>query len=156
MKFFPGRVVAVGLLAVQLALIWVWAPARAGESGAPEPAPAFVRAVPDVPLMAGFAEIEDEAVVFDKPGGRIATAAAASSGAVAAAQVRRFYRETLPQLGWRAEAGVADSYIRGEERLRLGVETRPGLTLLRFELAPLTKTPAGRGGVSLDKTPVPR
>ena len=98
----------------------------------------FLKNSPDIPLMPGFSEIEDESLVFDKPGGKIAVSVAVSRP-VAAGRVWDFYHETLPQLGWVAakEAkGAKDLYIRGEERLRLSIEENPRKTTLRFEISP--------------------
>src|SRR3546814_8691143 len=62
--------------------------------------------VEDLPLMPGLAEIADAATVFDAPQGRIVESYAA--GTVAAAEIRSFYAQTLPQLGWTAvDAGQA-------------------------------------------------
>ncbi len=111
--------------------------AGTGEAGAA----VFLKNSPDIPLMPGFSEIEDESLVFDKPDGKIAVSVAISSP-VAAGKVRDFYHETLPQLGWTAARGTIegkeakDTYIRGEERLRLSIEENPRKTTLRFELAP--------------------
>lgn len=74
---------------------------------------AFVSGFPDLPLMRGLTPVEGQEVVFDKPGGRILQAVA--SGPVAAGEVRAFYAQTLPQLGWRP-AG-ADRFARDGEIL---------------------------------------
>ena len=88
--------------------------------------------LPDLPLMPGLTEIEDAGIAFDKPDGRIVEAYA--GGPVEARAVRAFYRETLPQLGWRL-AG-ADVFAREGERLRLEfLAASEGLTL-RFVLTP--------------------
>ena len=58
----------------------------------------YLDKVEDMPLMDGLSETGDGGIVFDKPTGRIVRAVA--RGDVAPANVRAFYVETLPQLGW--------------------------------------------------------
>lgn len=58
----------------------------------------YLGKVEDMPLMDGLSETGDGGIVFDKPTGRIVRAVA--RGDVAPADVRAFYVETLPQLGW--------------------------------------------------------
>ena len=106
----------------------------------PEPAAAqggdFVAEVADLPLMPGLSEVEGAGVVFDKPSGRIVEAYA--QGAVTREAVLRFYKDTLPQLGWR-ESGAA-SFRREGERLALefieSKEQGGGPLTLRFVLKP--------------------
>lgn len=108
------------------------------DSAPPGMATVFLKNTPDIPLMPGFSEIEDESLVFDKPDGKIATSLAVSKP-VSVEKVRDFYRQTLPQLGWTEVEKSGNSYIRGGERLRLSIDLRPERTSIRFELAPLTK-----------------
>lgn len=125
--FRPGRSFRCLSLAATLAL--------AGLLASPAPAWAadgFLSVADDVPLMPGLAEAADTATVFDKPAGRIASTEA--SGKVAATAVRRFYAETLPQLGW-APAGP-ELYRRDSEQLRLTFAGRDGALTVRFELLP--------------------
>ena len=105
----------------------------------PDPAAAqsgFVAEVADLPLMPGLSEVEGAGVVFDKPSGRIVEAYA--QGAVTREAVLRFYRDTLPQLGWH-ETGAA-SFRREGERLALefieSKEQGGGPLTLRFVLKP--------------------
>ena len=97
----------------------------------------FVAGTADVPLMAGLTEEVESALVFEVPGGRVIDATAA--GAVAEAMVRRFYSESLPQLGWEPgpEKEGQDLYRREGEVLV--VEIAPdgrGGTRVRFRLNP--------------------
>jgi len=64
----------------------------------PASAATFLIGVDDLPLMDGLVESSEEALSFDKPDGRIVRTSA--TGPVAPEEVRRFYVETLPQLGW--------------------------------------------------------
>ncbi len=94
--------------------------------------PAYLTELPDLPLMPGLTEIEEAGIAFDKPDGRIVEVYA--GGAVARRAVQSFYRETLPQLGWR-RAGD-DSFAREGERLKLEfLDLGENLTL-RFVLTP--------------------
>ena len=79
-------------------------------------------------------DVDDVPVVFDAPSGRIVEARA--SGQSTPMRVHAFYRETLPQMGWRA-AGPEGTFAREGELLRLVVtETRNGQVDVRFSLAP--------------------
>jgi hypothetical protein len=101
--------------------------------GAPAAADtAFVTGVEDLPLMPGLAEIEGAATVFDAPQGRIVETFAA--GAVSADDVRAFYGQTLPQLGWTASGPT--EFRREGERLTLEITAAASTTTVRFTLAP--------------------
>ncbi|MFN4164898.1 MAG: hypothetical protein ACK4FJ_11020 [Ferrovibrio sp.] len=82
--------------------------------------------------MPGLAESPDAATVFDKPSGRIAHTEA--KGKVSVAAVRKFYADTLPQLGWQNIG--PEHYRRETEQLRLSVTGRDGALTVRFELLP--------------------
>jgi hypothetical protein len=90
----------------------------------------FVPGTEDVPLMPGLAPT-DRPVVFDKPQGRIVETAA--KGKVTREGVRRFYKETLPGLGWREEAG---EWRREAEALRIETKGRDGDLRVEFSLSP--------------------
>lgn len=93
---------------------------------------AYLTEIADLPLMPGLTEVDGAGLAFDKPSGRIVEAYA--RGAVEAADVRGFYKDSLPQLGWRA-AGP-DLFLREGERLALEIlPDGPPLTL-RFVLRP--------------------
>ena len=93
---------------------------------------AYLTEIADLPLMPGLTEVDGAGLAFDKPSGRIVEAYA--RGAVEAADVRGFYKDSLPQLGWRA-AGP-DLFLREGERLALEIlPDVPPLTL-RFVLRP--------------------
>jgi hypothetical protein len=100
--------------------------AGAGES--------FLTAIEDVPLAPGLAEQANGGMVFDSPTGRIVEAAA--SGPISVDQVKAFYAQTLPQLGW-SDAGKM-TFRRDSEILRIAIEAGPqkGAVLVRFNLAP--------------------
>ena len=98
---------------------------------------AFVAGGEDLPLMPGLAEVEGAATVFDAPQGRIVETFAA--GAVSADDVRSFYGQTLPQLGWvavdSAPSGPTE-FRREGERLTLEITAAASTTTVRFTLAP--------------------
>jgi len=117
-------------------------PAFAGLAGFPLPAGAsestrFVSGLGDVPVMPGLAPAEEEPLVFDKPGGRIAQSVMA--GRVERKAVLAFYNQTMPQLGWKRTTDAR--YVREGEELRLefvdkGTPAQPGQTTVRFILIP--------------------
>jgi len=102
-------------LPVAVGAIWPAAQLRA------QPA-AFVSVIADLPLMAGLEEDVAAAVVFETDSGRIAQAVA--SGMVEGRSVRKFYAETLPELGWHLE--TLTRYRREGEVLALEVVEDPG------------------------------
>jgi hypothetical protein len=99
----------------------------------------FVDGFAELPLMPGLTAIRDESLTFDKPTGRIVQAVA--RGPVTVEAVRKFYRETVPQLGWRRGPGE-DRYLRDGEVLSLEIHpTRPDAAgrpqvTVRFSLSP--------------------
>ena len=84
-------------------------------AGAARAESTFFHAISDVPLMPGLQEETDQDITFDQPDGRIIEASA--QGPVSAEAARNFYRQALPQLGWRASG--ADQFQREGERLSL-------------------------------------
>ena len=95
-------------------------------------APGFVPGTEDVPLMPGLAAESGSGLVFDKPQGRIIEAAA--HGAVSRKAVIAFYRESLPQLGWKASD--ERHFQREGERLSLDFKGSDGDLQVAFTLAP--------------------
>ena len=101
------------------------------------PGPALAEArffadLPEVPLPEGFAEHRERAVLFDKPGGRIAVALASGQGEEG--EVRAFYEATLPALGWRSEG--AGRWRRESEQLSLDFEREGGRLYMLLRLSP--------------------
>lgn len=94
---------------------------------------AFLATIDSVPLMAGLQELEDEALVFDKPSGRIAETMAAGEG-VTKDEIEQFYSKTLPQLGW-VRIGP-HSYQREDEVLSLDISEQKQFGLIRFSVKP--------------------
>lgn len=96
-------------------------------------APVFFEALYDVPVMPGLEEVKDQAMLFDKPDGRIASVVAASK-TVNGTDIMRFYDEALPQLGWKKTS--KNQYVRGSDRLVMDLTKTPPLTLVHFTLSP--------------------
>ncbi|MBP2295888.1 hypothetical protein [Azospirillum rugosum] len=135
-----------------LAAFLLAGPAIAGLAGHPLPAwasesPRFLTGMGDVPVMPGLAPAEEEPLVFDKPGGRIAQSVMA--GRVDRKAVLAFYNQTMPQLGWKAApqaAAAGTRFLRDGEELRLEfvepgaaqaqASSRAGVTTVRFSLMP--------------------
>lgn len=121
-----------------LSQVAVAAPGGGFAFGLTQVAESFVTGFEDLPLMPGLTPAPDESVVFHNPTGRIVQAAA--RGRVPAAQVRAFYAETLPQLGWKA--GGPDRFVREGEALRIDFGHRKGGAaagdeiVVRFVLSP--------------------
>ena len=92
----------------------------------------FVGGVEDLPLMPGLVEVAEARVVFDKPGGRIVEAFAV--GRASAAEVREFYAQALPQLGWRPISG--GGYGREDEVLSLDIGAEGDEVTIRFSISP--------------------
>ncbi len=93
----------------------------------------YVSGIEDLPLYFGFDAEENGTVSYDSADGRIIDAAF-SSKKVAANDVRKFYDETLPQLGWKkVEYQV---YRREGETLKVNILEQNGNTSLKFQIRP--------------------
>jgi hypothetical protein len=109
-------------------IFWIAAPAlHAAES------PQFFSSIPDMPLMTGLKELTDQTVVFDKPEGRIIESVALIESQPEEAVIR-FYKDTLPQLGWARIGNL--SFQREDEFLRVSIENFEGRKFLRLAIAP--------------------
>lgn len=106
---YPGW--AYGLIASAVIIIALQAHAYAD---------GFVPGIEDLPLAPGLTASSETAVVFDTPSGRIVDALAEGIGSIEG--VGRFYRETLPQLGWHHHTRYR--YSRGSEILELNFQAR--------------------------------
>ncbi len=97
---------------------------------------AFLSTLDDVPLAPGLREVTGAGLLFDTPQGRIVEAYAEErrEGAVARKAVRRFYRDTLPQLGWRRTGRAR--YRREGEVLRLAFQHKEATLTVRFTVTP--------------------
>ncbi len=93
----------------------------------------YFSVLPDVPLMAGMDEVEDQTFVFDKAEGRVIETA----GFLAQSQQtdpQTYYSDVLGQLGWKPlKSGL---FTRGGEQLVVIVRKVKGGELVKFSLAP--------------------
>lgn len=109
----------------------------AAPAGAQAQEPRFFSELNDIPLMPGLYELAEDTVVFDKPEGRIIESAAASETETIN-KINEFYDSALPQLGWirvaAPDGGAA--YIRQDEALRLRLETREGVNVVKLMVSP--------------------
>jgi len=92
-----------------------------------------VAGIEGVFLMPGLQEQEGEAVVFDKPGGRIIEAQA--QGMVTARAVDVWYAQSLKANGWK-RSKLSGQYFKDGEMLRLAIQENGTGVTLRFSLAP--------------------
>jgi len=106
------------------ALLMVAAPVRA--AGAK-----FLAEIDDLPLAPGLTELPG-GTLFDAPTGRIVEANA--TGRMFEVEVRQFYDETLPELGWQ-HTGI-DTYRRDKEVLTIAIATDGMEIKVHFSLAP--------------------
>jgi hypothetical protein len=97
---------------------------------------AFVEGFEDLPLMSGLTQEPDSLTSFDSPYGRIVETYA--SGSADAIQVRLFYNQTLPQLGWQPvlTKGPALSFRREGEDLSIAITQQNGAVTVRFQSSP--------------------
>ena len=92
----------------------------------------FLTTIEDIPVAPGMTELHSEKIIFETVGGRIAEAQVV--GRKTPNTVRAFYRETLPQLGWKRIRN--DIYYREDEILSINVTRSGNDTLATFMLKP--------------------
>lgn len=86
-------------------------------------APAFIDGLEDIPLMKGLVQKTDETVSFGNEESRFVEVSLSSSK-VGFKAVEKFYKESLPQLGWTYQ-GSADNtviFYRDSESLNIHKE----------------------------------
>jgi len=93
----------------------------------------FFSSLQDVPIAPGLTELTDQNVTFDKPEGRIVESVALVQS-VKESDVRAFYDDALPQLGWRKLGPLY--FGRENETLRLDFEASQGQKFMRLSVAP--------------------
>ncbi len=76
--------------------IFILAAMTAGISGA---GAAFIEGLEDVPLLSGMKQVQKDNISFGNEQSRLVEAYLTSSK-IGFARVEKFYKETLPQLGW--------------------------------------------------------
>lgn len=95
----------------------------------------FVSGFEDLPLPAGLVQLEDGAVSFDSPAGRIVEAYA-ESPTLTVEKIKKYYADTLVQLGWKQDKTVKNNalaFTRDGEALRISFEKSKPVAV-RFEL----------------------
>lgn len=122
----PHRLLARLAIPLVLGLGLLWA------ASVPARADAFVDGFEDLPLMPGLTNVPAASVSFDTAAGRIVVAFA--EGRVSMPEVRGFYTDTLPQLGWSQDPG--GRWLREGEILTLDTVVEGAGLVVRFELAP--------------------
>lgn len=98
----------------------------------------FFSTIRDIPLMPGLKELTDQTLVFDKPEGRIIESVAEIESQ-SVGDIKHFYQDTLPQLGWTRIAEM--SYVRQDEHLYLDFETYEGQNFMRVMVSPYSLSP---------------
>ncbi len=96
----------------------------------------FLSALPDIPLMEGFEEMEGDLTLFDKPDGRIAQSYALGPD-VSSQVVNDYYKTVLPRFGWSFEAPGA--FVRNAEKLTIETARAGGRGVIRYTLSPLDR-----------------
>ena len=98
--------------------------------------PAYLKALEDIPLMAGLAERPYSGITFETQSGRIVEAVAWSPPATGLTpnRVDGFYRATLAALGWKVLGG--GRFAREEEILRISTSLGANGLEVRFSLRP--------------------
>lgn len=93
----------------------------------------FFSEIKDIPVMEGLTELKKEALIFDKPWGRIVQVQAV--GDVDQDQVLMFYWQTLPSLGWTRL--VSGKFAREGELLLVDIQQKSkNETVLILQLEP--------------------
>ena len=112
----------------------------------------FLADLPDFPVMEGLKVVDSGGLNFNTPSVRVNVTLL--QGAIPPVEVREFYRETLPQLGWlpenlsknplftldaQAADPTKDVYVRDVERLILEFQPSKSManTELQVELQPI-------------------
>ena len=120
-------------------LPWGARPAQAGEGvaeeSATEPAsgaPSFVAGFEGLPLMPGLHNVAGSSIVFDTPTGRIVESAV--TGTATPREIKAFYAQSLPQLGW--EMFLETEYRREDEVLKLEIAGDGDYVVVHFFLSP--------------------
>ena len=102
--------------------------------------PTYVYGFETLPFMEGLVEQKEERVDFDTPAGRIIEIKAV--GSVKISDIRAFYNNTLPQLGWKKSSPF--KFFREAERLSIEafrVKNGNGMVIVKFFISPIASVP---------------
>ena len=111
-------------------------------AAAPAYATEFLKAIEDVPLVAGLTE-SAEPVIFESDQGRVIRTQA--EGHVGATRISEFYVASLPGLGWtRTDDADALAFARENEVLRITVREPASNKPLRVQFELIVKLASTR------------
>lgn len=93
----------------------------------------YFELIPDLPIMEGMQPIPEESAVFDKAQGRIVIQIA-KSDSLSKEQIKEFYKQTLPALGWKYQRNSV--YLREGEALEIEIFFENQKNKVKFFLRP--------------------
>ena len=92
----------------------------------------FLTGFSDLPIMPGMQELPDANISFDTASGRIVEAFAKTEQTVE--RILSFYKDVLPQLGWRVEKDTM--FVRDTEILIIDLRKDGDSVIVQFSLEP--------------------
>ena len=92
----------------------------------------FITGFSDLPIMPGMQELPDANISFDTASGRIVEAFAKTEQNVE--KILSFYKNVLPQLGWRVKKDTM--FVRDTEILNLDLRKERDSVIVQFSLKP--------------------
>ena len=92
----------------------------------------FLTGFSDLPIMPGMQELPDANISFDTASGRIVEAFAKTEQTVES--ILSFYKNILPQLGWRVEKDTM--FVRDSEILIIDLRKDGDSVIVQFSLEP--------------------
>lgn len=97
---------------------------------APAQADSFISGMEDVPIMNGFKQIQSDTVSFGNESSHFLEATLESDN-VSYKDYRKYYTDTMPQLGWKLKKSTQLKlvFLRGQETLEISQEYAKPLTL---------------------------
>ncbi len=130
--------IKVLLIAVMVSMSsFAYAQDNFGSSASEEPQE-YIKILNEVPLMDNLYEVTDSAIFFDKPDGRIAEVIYFSDS-LSIDDVKSYYIETLPQLGWSRTDETSESilaYRREQEIFTIMISKSDGELVVKFNIFP--------------------
>ena len=96
------------------------------------PTEKFLTGFSDLPIMPGMQELPDANISFDTASGRIVEAFAQTEQSVE--KIVSFYKNVLPQLGWRVEKDTM--FVRDTEILIINLRKDRDSVIVQFSLEP--------------------
>ena len=92
----------------------------------------FLTGFSDLPIMPGMQELPDSNISFDTASGRIVEVSAKTEQTVE--RILSFYKNALPQLGWRVEKDTM--FVRDTEILIIDLRKDGDSVIVQFSLEP--------------------